>query len=321
MPVNKNIAYKSPFYLFTGDLQTIFPALFRKVSISYKRERITTPDKDFLDLDWAISPTGSKKLVVISHGLEGDSNAPYALGMARALMDNDFDVLVWNFRGCSGEINRLCKFYHSGETEDLNTVISYVSKMEYESIYLIGFSIGGNITLKYLGEKRVLHPKIKAAVALSVPCHLESTAKHLATFRAKIYMHRFLKSLRNKIKEKAALMPNQLSAEGIEKIKDFYMFDTRYTAPLNGYSSAKEYWSKNSSIFYLENITMPTLIINAQNDPFLRLQSYPTREAEKNKNILLEIPEQGGHCGFYESNAKDLYWSEKRVLLFLKENN
>jgi predicted alpha/beta-fold hydrolase len=319
MPVKRTECYKSPFYLFTGDLQTIFPALMRKIPISYRRERIFTPDEDFLDLDWLKSSSPTENLVIISHGLEGSSEAPYAKGMAKALSENGFDVVVWNYRGCSGEINKLCRFYHSGETEDLHFVLNHLSQTSHKKMFLVGFSIGGNITLKYLGEKRQIPEKTQAAVAISVPCHLESTAIHLAKLRSKIYMNRFLTSLKSKIKAKANLYPNELSVENLDLIKDFHQFDTIYTAPLHCFPSAKEYWRLNSSINYLHNIDIPTLILNAENDPFLTAKSFPVKEAEENKNILLEIPKEGGHCGFYQSGKSGIYWSEKRTIEFFKE--
>jgi uncharacterized protein len=320
MPLIKNSEYISPYYLFSRHLQTILPALFRKVgNVIYTRERIVTHDDDFLDLDW--SKVNSSEVVIISHGLEGDSKRPYVLGMVRALNNAGYDVLAWNYRGCSGEINKLHRFYHSGETNDFDYVIKYISKdHNYKNIFLVGFSIGGNITLKYLGEKaNDIDKKIKCAVVFSVPCHLESGAKQLGKFKNKMYMTRFLKSLGAKIKAKSLIMPELISDKGFNKIKNFYDFDERYTAPLHGFKNALEYWKHSSSIFYLNTISLPTLIVNAKNDPFLSPQCYPIKEAENNSKLYLEIPETGGHCGFYANNNNGLYWSEKRAIEFIKK--
>lgn len=320
MPVIKKSEYLSPYYLFSKHLQTILPAVFRKVgNVVYKRERIVTPDNDFLDLDW--SKANSDQLVIISHGLEGDSQRPYVKGMVRALNLHHWDVLAWNFRGCSGEINKLCRFYHSGETQDFDHVIDYVlSKYSYKKVVLVGFSIGGNITLKYLGEKGTSLPKkIKAAITFSVPCHLASGARHLAKFRSKIYMSRFIKSLRTKIRAKALVMPESIRYEGMDKITNFLEFDEFFTAPMHGFKNAEEYWEKSSSIYYLPTISIPTLIVNAMNDPFLTPECYPVKEAESNPLLYLEMPEEGGHCGFYENNKEGLYWSEKRAVEFINK--
>lgn len=159
MPLITNTSYTGPSVLFNGHLQTIFPALFRKhLSLPFDRERITTPDGDFLDLDWLRQD--SKKLVIICHGLEGDSRRPYMRGMAKHFFQNKYDVLTWNFRGCSGELNIRPFFYHSGATYDLETVVNHAAE-KYAQVYLIGFSLGGNLTLKYLGEPLPKSSKIK----------------------------------------------------------------------------------------------------------------------------------------------------------------
>lgn len=321
MPVIQKSEYLSPYYLFSRHLQTILPAVFRKVgNVVYKRERISTPDQDFLDLDW--STVNSETLVIISHGLEGDSQRPYVKGMVRALNLHQMDVLAWNYRGCSGELNKLSNFYHSGETQDLHHVLHYtLLKRPYQSVILLGFSIGGNITLKYLGEQgNKIHPLVKAAVTFSVPCHLESGANHLAKFKNKIYMSRFIKSLRTKIKAKSLLMPESISYEGMDSISNFLEFDERFTAPMNGFKNAKDYWEKSSSLYYLPTIAIPTLLVNAKNDPFLTPECFPVKEAADNPLLYLEMPEEGGHCGFYENNSKGVYWSEKRAVEFINKN-
>src|SRR6185437_1605000 len=190
---------------------------------------------------------GSDKLIIISHGLEGDARRPYVLGMVKALTEQtDFDVLAWNYRGCSGEINKLCRYYHSGETTDLHFVVNQAAK-NYKEIALLGFSIGGNVTLKYLGEQaKSLNPKVKVAVTFSVPCHLQSSAMHLAKPGNYVYLRRFIKSLNKKIKDKAVYYP-ELDVEGLKRVKNFRDFDEHYTAPINGFKNAIDYWTKSSS--------------------------------------------------------------------------
>jgi predicted alpha/beta-fold hydrolase len=316
MPVKYNTEYKSPLYLFNKDLQTIIPALFRKVEgIQYKRERIYTPDQDFLDLDWSLV-NQEKELVIISHGLEGDSKRPYVLGMVRALNQANKNVMAWNYRGCSGEINQVYKFYHSGETGDLDFVINHCINKGYSQINLIGFSVGGNITLKFLGETGEKYPSIQKAVVFSVPCHLQSSSKQLARFRSKIYMKRFIRSLSTKIREKALTMPDKYDCSPLDRIKNFTEFDTIYTAPMHGYKDAIEYWTLNSSLYFIQHIKKTTLIIMAQNDPFLSSECYPYQEAENNPQVTLEVTKTGGHCGFYLANQDGIYWSERKVLEF-----
>src|ERR1051325_1100597 len=175
MPIVARSSYVPPPFLANGHLQTLFPTLLRKVrGVAYQRARIATPDDDFLDLDWA--EQGASRLAIIAHGLEGDSKRAYVLGMVKALLKNGWDAVVWNARGCSGEPNRALRFTHSGATEDLQTVVAHVSSTgNYSEIAFFGFSLGGNLTLKYVGERGLeLDRRIKAAVAFSVPCDLQS---------------------------------------------------------------------------------------------------------------------------------------------------
>lgn len=198
MPILKNSGFISPFWLPNGHLQSIYPALFRKISgIKYKRERIITADHDFLDLDWSYArqqSDRSKKLVILSHGLEGNSTRQYILGMVRLLNANGYDCLAWNFRSCSEEMNKTLRFYHSGATEDLDLVINHAFVHGYDCIRLIGFSLGGNLTLKYLGEKGInINPAIKRAVVFSVPMDLKACSLAIIKSENRVYMHRFLK--------------------------------------------------------------------------------------------------------------------------------
>jgi predicted alpha/beta-fold hydrolase len=314
MPLLASSTYKPPWGLANGHLQTILPVLFRRVvPITRERERIATPDGDFLDLDWNRAHR-SDSLVIITHGLEGNSANASVQGMATAFHHAGWDSLAWNLRGCSGEMNRLLRTYHSGAWEDLQCVIEHAAG-EYQSIVLVGFSIGGNLTLKYLGDRgSVIHPAIKGAVAFSVPCDLASSALVLESRVNSIYMNHFMRDLRRKIREKAATFPEGISMEGLDQIRTFREFDGTYTAPLNGFLSAEDYWSRASSKPSLVGITVPTLLVNALNDPFLGAECFPREEAEANPHLFLELPESGGHLGFI-THAKE-YWSETRAVEF-----
>ncbi len=318
MPLLRGSSYSAPPFLDNGHLQSTLPTLFRRVhGIRYQRQRIATADHDFLDLDW--SRIGSKKLAILSHGLEGSSQSHYVLGMVRALTRNGWDALAWNFRGCSGEPNKTTRFYHSGATEDLQTVISAVmTQTKYSEIVLVGFSLGGNLTLKYLGEQGgKVHPLIKKAVTFSVPCDLAASVDELAKPANRIYMKRFLVVLHQKIKAKMKVAPGQINDDGYEQMKDFRDFDNRYTAPLHGFKDANDYWQKCSCKSFLKSIAIPALVVNAKDDPFLSPSCYPIEEANANRNLFLEIPDSGGHMGFMSFNHGGQYWSESRAVEFL----
>jgi len=317
MPILRS-EYTPPLLLRNGHIQTIFSRLFRKIEgPSFSRERIDTPDGDFLDLDWLGS--GSARIAILSHGLESNSGSTYIRGMVKALNRHGWDVLVWNFRGCSGEPNRLPRSYHSGETGDLHQVIQYAStKHTYSEIYLIGFSLGGNVTLKYLGERSEnVDPRIQKAVVISVPCDLAAGAEQLNKGLNKYYLRRFMRSLHEKVRLKKTLLPGEIDDSDLEKVKNFRSFDDRFTAPLHGFRDAEDYWKQCSSKPFISEIKVPVLIINAADDPFLSEPCYPVQETQFHINVFLEMPSYGGHVGFIDSNEGGEYWSEQRTIAFL----
>jgi predicted alpha/beta-fold hydrolase len=318
MPILAKSSYIPPVGFGNGHIQTIFPTLFRKVKgVRYQRERMGTPDDDFLDLDW--SSIGACKVAIVSHGLEGSSNRWYVLGVVRALNRGGWDALAWNMRGCSGEPNKTVRSYHSGASEDLAAVVEHViDGGRYDAVGLVGFSLGGNVTLKYLGERGgEIHSGVIRAVTCSVPCDLASGAEQMAKPSNKIYMKRFTRMLHEKIKAKMLIMPDRISDEGYSEIKTFKEFDDHYTAPLHGFRDAEDYYSRASSKPFIPKITVPTLLVNAKNDPFLAEKSYPLRQAEANPNFFLEMPKSGGHVGFIAFNKRKEYWFESRVVSFL----
>ena len=318
MPIIKS-AYKAPLFFSNGHVQTIHANLFRWVSQpKYTRKRIKTPDGDFLDLDW--SKVGSKKLAILSHGLGADSSRTYITGMVHALNAKGFDALAWNYRGFGGTPNKTIRMTHAGATHDLEAVIQHaLSLKKYKAIVLIGFSMGGNITLKYLGEQgKGIHPQIVKAVTFSVPCNLHEIAKQISKTSNKIYLLHFMTLLRNYIQKKTRVLPGLLNIKNLEAITSFKEFDERYVVNQHGFKSAEDYWAQSSSDRYLENIKVPTLLVNAKDDPFLPESCFPIKKAKANPHFFLEMPDKGGHVGFVSLNLKNEYWSEKRAVEFIQ---
>ncbi|MCC5937217.1 MAG: alpha/beta fold hydrolase [Lunatimonas sp.] len=315
MPVVKNQNYVHPEFLFGGHLQTIVPSVFRTVPIlPFERERISTPDGDFLDLDWL--KQGSDNLVIISHGLEGNSRRPYMMGMADFFFSRGYDVLNWNFRGCSGSTNLQPVFYHSGATHDLHTVVLR-AKSGYRNIFLVGFSLGGNLTLKYLGERAPAQHGVQKAVAISVPLDLGGASDQISRRSNWLYSSRFLKSLKAKVKEKAKIFPERIPLGDLSKVRTLRDFDNWFTGPLHGFRDADHYYQSCSSLGFLEGIAIPVLILNARNDPFLSESCFPERLGETLSGVYMEFPTTGGHVGFSPRRVGFPFWSEKRAFDFI----
>ena len=321
MPLLKS-SFNPSLPLKNGHLSSVYRILFMKESQNYQRERITTWDNDFIDLDF--SRVGASKLVILIHGLEGSAESKYMLAATTELNNEGFDTVSFNLRGCSGEDNNLLATYHSGKTEDLSFVIDYIlENYHYKKIALVGYSLGGNMTLKYMGEWGKKIPKqLKAASAISVPCDLASSSKELELFKNKIYMEEFLKSLRLKVLEKAHKFPDyKVDKDKLFKAKSFSDFDEIYTAPVFGFKNAQDYWEKSSSKPYLPKIKKPTLLITALDDPFLSQECYPYEEAKNSKHFFLEAPKYGGHCGFITNFInQDNRWLEHRIINFILQN-
>ncbi|KPM49272.1 YheT family hydrolase [Jiulongibacter sediminis] len=292
--------FQPPFYQFNGHIQTIYPSLFRKVPVPYERERIELPDGDFLDLDWL--KTGSKKLVIVTHGLEGDSTRHYVTGLLKLFSEHGFDGLGWNSRSCSGELNRLPRFYHHGDAEDLRYVLEYaIAEGGYEEVFLAGYSMGGSLTLRLLGEFPEKLPKeVSGAMVASVPLDIYSSVLELQKPGKTFYMNRFIKKLAVKIEAKSKLFPDHphLKFEGyFDRIKNFEDFDGTYTAPLHGYKSAHDFYARASTKPLLKNIRVPVKIVQALNDPFLGQECLALPD-DSPLNVELLMPKKGGHVGF-----------------------
>lgn len=324
MPILPPPEYQPPLPFRFGNIATLYPPLFRLTPITAPmRERIELPDTDFLDFDWHRSRIGeTRKLVIVSHGLEGHARKKYILGMAHMFTGLGFDVACWCQRGCSDEPNRLPRSYHSGETNDLHAVITHcLSTGRYDEISLIGFSMGGNQILKYLGEKPDrIPPQVISAATFSVPCDLDATERVIALPSRHIYFEYFMRGLRRTIREKGKRFPNEIDPTQLRGIKTLRDFDDRFTAPSNGFKDAADYYARSSCLQFLKDIRIPTLLVNAQDDPFLGPECYPLREAENNPNMFLEMPEHGGHVGFVLNGGNNVYWSEKRAAQFLIQN-
>jgi hypothetical protein len=280
-------------------------------------EVLPTPDNDELHLDWYRQ--GSNRLAIVSHGLEGHSRRPYVLGLTRALLRDGWDVLAWNFRSCGGVMNRQPRFYHSGATEDLSLVVNHGLANDYDTLFLSGFSMGGNLTLLYLGEQgERVDSRICGAVTFSVPCDLAGSADMLALPSRKIYMQRFLRDLKVKMHEKAQKFPDLIDVSGFDSIRSFHQFDDRYTAPLHGFRDARDYWARCSALGRLRDVRVPALMLNAADDPFLSPRCFPESRRVLGAHVRLEAPRWGGHVGFVEHARDGFYWSERRALAFLQ---
>ena len=308
--------FQPPALLRNGHVQTLLPVVLRRrTRVPFVRERLELDDGDFLDLDWLRS--GRDRVAILSHGLEGSSDQPYIRGMAAAMRTAGWDVLAWNFRGCSGEPNRLLRFYHSGESGDLAAVVRHAART-HARIALVGFSLGGNVLLKYLGEGA--HPAVIGAAAISAPIDLASCARAMDE-RAdnRLYLRRFIASLRAKIEAKARKFPGRLDVGALRAVRGFFDFDDRYTAPLHGFLGAEDYWARSSARPLLPRITVPTLLLNARNDPLLAPAAFPWAEAEASPHFFLEAPASGGHVGFLDLERGLQPWSERRVAEFFSQ--
>ena len=312
--------YIPPRIFKSADAATIYASKFRKVSLkASKMERLELPDGDFLDLAWNYSKNGTaQNAVILLHGLAGNASRPYMQGMAKKFTSESFDAIAMNFRGCSDEPNRKYQSYHAGATEDLSEVITHVLKTEkYSNIVLAGFSLGGNMVLKYLGEDRERPAQIKAGIAISVPCDLEGSLGAINRMRNFIYSKRFEVSLKEQLFARALDYPEAIDKKSIQACNSLRDIDDLYTSKAHGFKDASDYYAKNSSLQFLPHIKLPVLILNAKNDSFLSEKCYPISIAENSENIYLEMPDYGGHVGFV--TRFPTYYHEKRAFEFAAE--
>jgi predicted alpha/beta-fold hydrolase len=304
-----------------GYFNTMYRPLFMKDICTYYRKRIPTWDADFIDLDFSF--VGSKTLVLLIHGLEGSSESKYMASTSNHINRKGLDTVCFNLRSCSGEDNLLLATYHSGKTEDVDFVVQHLlNNYNYNNIILVGFSLGGNLTLKYLGEYQPkLSKKVKGGIAISVPVDITSAEIEMDKFKNKLYIEIFFKTLKNKILEKAHKFPNyKLDKDKLFKATTFKHLESLYIVPIFGFKSPEDYWRKASSKPYLSKIDRPTLLINAKDDTFLSAACYPIKEALQSNNFYLEVTDHGGHCGFISSfKPQENTWLEERIMRFIDE--
>lgn len=317
MPYIEKSTYPKPNFINrNAHLSTIIPAKFKKYPVpNYTREKIITDDGDFLNLDWR-KHQNKERLVILFHGLEGDSKRTYLNSCSDYFFERDFNILAWNHRSCGGEMNATCRLYHHGATDDIQRVVDKAIDEGYQRIYLVGYSMGGALILNYLGNHQI-NPKIKGAVSFSAPISLKSSADTLKQFPNTVYFKNFKRTLVPKFQEKSKQFPGLLNEDMIDKIKTFDEIDKYFTAAMHGYSSKEDYYDKASPATVLDNITIPCLIVNAVNDPFLGSGCYPIERFEKHEFCYFEMPKYGGHCGFpLENNSHS--WAEIRAFEFIK---
>ncbi len=328
MPRLKNSTFKPAWWLRNPHLQTLWPALFRRARRpATLRERLSTPDGDFVDLDWCGEAT--KPIVILLHGLTGSSQSGYIAGMQHALTERGFRSVALNFRGCSGEPNRTARCYHSGETEDLDDVYRHIRRKHPDvALGAVGFSLGGNVLLKWLGERRGACD-LFAAAAVSVPLQLNLCVDRMDDGLSRIYRNHLIRQLKHYIRTKRDHLRscgNGKEAEKLEGLGDlagirsFWEYDDRVVARLYGFQDVHDYYKKSSSRQFLISIRTPALIIHSADDPFMSPDIIPADE-ELSSSIELEVTQGGGHVGFIsgQTPGQPCYWLERRIPEFLAE--
>ncbi len=319
-------AYHAPAWLPGGHAQTIHAAKWaRAPKVTYWRERWETPDYDFIDLDWVDGPDQALQLgqqddaplIVLFHGLEGSSDSPYARALMYAVHANEGRGVVVHFRGCSGEINRLPRAYHSGDSTEIDWILRRFRATRSGPIFVAGISLGGNALLKWLGEQgRAAQQVITRAAAISAPFDLAAAADVLARGFNRVYTHNFLLTMKAKTLLKMKRYQALCDADRMRATRSLREFDDIVTAPLHGFSGVNDYYAQASSKPYLSAIALPTLIINARNDPFLPARYLPTPQ-EVSAHVQLDLPETGGHVGFVSGRFPgNIDWLTQRILRF-----
>jgi predicted alpha/beta-fold hydrolase len=316
-----SMPFKTAWMFRNRHFQTIWPALFRYIAKpAYRRERIELCDGDFIDIDWCGNDNNDPPVAILLHGLEGSSDSQYIRGLVKALSDMGWRCAAINFRGCSGELNRLPRSYHSGATDDLDEIIRLLVRRYPDSVLqAVGFSLGGNVLLKWCAETAHNCP-LNAAVAVSVPYRLAVASKKLDNGQvfSRLYRWRLLRSLKNKALKKIQHGRLNMDESYIHSIKSLYDFDDLITAPLHGFKDADDYYRIASSYSKLNNIQIPVLLLHAADDPFMDSRVIPETAVEDN-SIRLELSPHGGHVGFYQPSFNcSSYWLERRIPDFLK---
>ena len=312
--------YRAPWWLPGGHLQTIYArSLAKNLAVQYLRERWQTPDKDFIDLDWLDPSANEAKLAVLFHGLEGCSSSHYAISMMAELARRGWGGVVPHFRGCSAAGNCLPRSYHAGDSAEIDWILRRLKdENAAREICVVAISLGANMLLKWLGEQGAAAQKIVGrAVAVSAPLDLQAAARQLdAGFKKILYTRHFLQSMRPKVLAKISAHGLAIEPRAVRACSTFRDIDNIYTAPFHGFKNADEYWTCTSSKPWLKAIRVPTLVINARNDPFLPESALPGPE-EVSDSVTLEFPREGGHVGFVTGKFPGrLEWLPRRTIGF-----
>jgi uncharacterized protein len=318
-------AYRTPAWLPGSHFQTIYPTLLRRHDVELRRERIDTPDGDFVDLDWLDGPAGGTNaapLVVLFHGLEGSSSSHYARSLFRHLGAIGWRGVVPHFRGCSGELNRRPRAYHSGDYAEVAWMLEHIhARVSDAPVYVVGVSLGGSALLNWLGreETRAAHI-VAAAASVSAPIDLTAAGIAIGQGLNRIYTRHFLQTLKPKALAMARRFPEKLDAREIQRAASMRAFDDAVTGPLHGFDGAEDYWRRASSMPWLKSIAVPALILNALNDPFIPASSLPGSD-KVSRAVVLEKPRSGGHAGFPSTPFPGrLDWLPQRLVSFFREH-
>ncbi|MFS2135392.1 YheT family hydrolase [Duganella sp. Dugasp56] len=308
--------YTAPLWLPSGHLQTIYPATcIAKPAVRFRRERWDAPDGDFVDVDFVDGQPG-QPFVVLFHGLEGSSDSHYARALMADVVARGWSGAVPHFRGCSGEPNRAPRFYHSGDAEEIDWVIRRLHARSQGKFYAAGVSLGGNALLRWLGESQHRADFVDAACSVSAPLDLAQGGASLSSGFNMIYTRMFLQTLKPKCVAKLQQFPGLFELDKLHAARDLYEFDNVVTAPLHGYRNTEDYWDRASAKHVLGDITVPTLVLNARNDPFLPGRHLPQRAAA---NVVLDYPAHGGHVGFAVGGLPGkLDWLPRRLIHFME---
>jgi predicted alpha/beta-fold hydrolase len=309
--------FRPAWWLPGAHLQTLWPTFFRvRPPLDLEPERLELPDGDFLDLAWSGPREGP--MVLVLHGLEGTLKSHYAAGILDALNRHGYRACFMHFRSCSGQPNRLPRSYHSGDTGDLRHVVTHLVELCGQPLQaVIGFSLGGNVLLKWLGECGTGAP-VRFAVAVSVPFMLDDAARRLNRGLSRIYQRHLVRLLHAKFRQKFAVLPCPLDVQ-LGRLESFHAFDDRVTAPLHGFAGVEDYYARSSSRQFLAAIRTPTLILHAADDPFMFPETVP-HAGELSAQVTLELAEHGGHAGFVQGPWpwRADYWLDRRILSWLE---
>ncbi|QBQ54911.1 hydrolase [Nitrosococcus wardiae] len=309
--------FRPAWWLPGSHAQTVWGSRFRPpFRVEFLWERLELPDGDFVDLAW--SGQGKGPIVVVLHGLEGSYRSRYAAGLLRAVAQRGWRGVLLHFRGCSGEPNRLARSYHSGDTGDLQALLTILRQREPDTpLAAVGYSLGGNVLLKWLGEAGQ-QADLTAAIGVSVPFELGRAAWQLEQALSKAYQWSLVNALKRSVRHKFRYRDCPFDLQALEKVQTFKEFDDLITAPLHGFIDANDYWQRSSCRPFLRKIHIPTLILHSKDDPFLPQDAIPSA-SDLSPTVQLELSSGGGHVGFISGHWpwQPQYWLEERIPEFL----